>query len=74
MEAKVLQTLQYPTWIDSEKFARKLSGSVRFSRRMREEKTFQVLFSAHMRPNVASSRRSPDSLKVSCSLKNFPGS
>ncbi|KAH9669638.1 Shikimate kinase 1 [Citrus sinensis] len=71
MEAKVLHKLQCPTWIALEKFPRKSSGSVRFSRRMREEKRLRVLISAQMEPNVASKQRSYDSVKVSCTFNSL---
>ncbi|KAH7565895.1 hypothetical protein JRO89_XS08G0034300 [Xanthoceras sorbifolium] len=78
MEARVLQQLQHPTWIDSEKFARKPtgtgSGSVRMSRRMKEEKRLQVRTSAQLQPNKASSWRKFVSVEVSCCYKNFPAS
>ncbi|KAL5751812.1 hypothetical protein ACOSQ2_022319 [Xanthoceras sorbifolium] len=78
MEARVLQQLQHPTWIDSEKFARKPtgtgSGSVRMSRRMKEEKRLQVRISAQLQPNKASSWRKSVSVEVSCCYKNFPAS
>lgn len=74
MEAKVLHKLQCPTWIALEKFPRKSSGSVRFSRRMREEKRLRVLISAQMEPNVASKQRSYDSVKVSCTFNSLSGS
>lgn len=74
MEAKVFHKLQCPTWIDLEKFPRKSSGSVRFSRRMREEKRLRVLISAQMEPNIASNQRSYDSVKVSCTFNSFSGS
>lgn len=74
MEAKVLHKLQCPTWIDFEEFPRKSSGSVRFSRRMREEKRLRVLISAQMEPDIASNQRSYDSVKVSCTFNSFSGS
>ncbi|ESR41263.1 Shikimate kinase 1 [Citrus sinensis] len=74
MEAKVLHKLQCPTWIALEKFPRKSSGSVRFSRRMREEKRLRVLISAQMEPNVASKQRSYDSVKVSCTFNSLSAS
>ncbi|KAK1592251.1 hypothetical protein Q3G72_021874 [Acer saccharum] len=80
MEARVLQKLQHPTWIDSDKFARKPtgtgsgSGSVRYSRRMKEEQRLQVMISSQFQLNKAPNRRNSVSVEVTCSYKNFPAS
>ncbi|KAJ0039980.1 hypothetical protein Pint_26918 [Pistacia integerrima] len=74
MEAKLVQKLQYPTWVDLDKFQRKRSGSVRFSRRMKEEKRVQVFISAHMQPSITSNRNRSVASEVSCTFKSFPAS
>ncbi|XP_044481672.1 shikimate kinase 1, chloroplastic-like [Mangifera indica] len=74
MEVKVLQNLQYPTWVDLDKFQRKPTGLVRFSRRIREDKGVQVFISAHMQPNITSNRYKSVAPEVSCTFKSFPAS
>lgn len=70
----MLQNLQYPTWVDLDKFQRKPTGLVRFSRRIREDKGVQVFISAHMQPNITSNRYKSVAPEVSCTFKSFPGS
>lgn len=70
MEAKIAQSLILSPGTGSEKIARGPSGSVRFSRRSREQDRFHQLVSAQLQPKTSPSNR----LKaVSCSYKNFPG-
>lgn len=69
MEAKVAQSLLLsPT--GSEKIVRGPSGSVRFSRRLREQDRFHPLVSAQSQPKTSLSNRRKT---LSCSYKNFPG-
>jgi hypothetical protein len=69
MEAKVAQSLLLsPT--GSEKIVRGPSGSVRFSRRFREQDRIHLLVSAQCQPKTSLSNRRKT---VSCSYKNFPG-
>ncbi|XP_062148023.1 shikimate kinase, chloroplastic [Alnus glutinosa] len=70
MEAKVAQSLLLsPT--GSEKIVRGPSGSVRFSRRFREQDRIHLLVSAQCQPKTSLSNRRKT---VSCSYKNFPAS
>ncbi|XP_044469829.1 shikimate kinase 1, chloroplastic isoform X2 [Mangifera indica] len=73
MEAKVLQKLQYPTRVDLDKFQRKPTGSVKFSRRMREAKWVQVFISADMQHGITSNWKRSVALEVPCTFKSFPG-
>lgn len=76
MEAKLANGLLVSPRIDSEKIARRIGtgGSVRFSRRFREQDRLQVLVSAQLQPKTRNSNRHKTvSLEVSCSYKNFPG-
>ncbi|XP_044469827.1 shikimate kinase, chloroplastic isoform X1 [Mangifera indica] len=74
MEAKVLQKLQYPTRVDLDKFQRKPTGSVKFSRRMREAKWVQVFISADMQHGITSNWKRSVALEVPCTFKSFPAS
>ncbi|KAH7520711.1 hypothetical protein FEM48_Zijuj08G0174300 [Ziziphus jujuba var. spinosa] len=75
MEAKMAQSLQFSTWIDSEKMmGRKPAGSVRFSQRLKKQSKLPVLVSARFPTTTSSNRHSKVDLVVSCSYNNFPGS
>ncbi|XP_057491805.1 shikimate kinase, chloroplastic-like isoform X2 [Actinidia eriantha] len=64
MEAKLAQSLQFSTWIESEKMVWKPSRPLQFSPRSRERMKLQVLTYRHLHKPVTS--------KVSCSYRNFP--
>ncbi|XP_021274526.1 shikimate kinase 1, chloroplastic [Herrania umbratica] len=75
MEAGVARYLQYPTWIESESFGRKPTGSLRFGRRLWEDQKVRVVVSAHFPVQASSSRNRSVSFEVSCSsYKNFSAS
>ncbi|KAL7223423.1 hypothetical protein ACSBR1_024970 [Camellia fascicularis] len=74
MEAKLAQSLQFSTCIDSEKMVRKPSGLLLFSPRASDQKLLQVRISSHLPPTRTASWHKPAALKVSCSCKNFPDS
>ncbi|WRX09482.1 Shikimate kinase/gluconokinase - like 1 [Theobroma cacao] len=75
MEAGVARNLQYPTWIESESFGRKPTGSLRFGRRLWEDQKVRVVVSAHFPVQASSNRNRSVSFEVSCSsYKNFSAS
>lgn len=74
MAAKVSQSLQFSTWIDSEKIVRKPIYSLQFSTRFREQQRVQILISSSLQPRKAATYHRPVALKVSCSPQNFEGS
>lgn len=69
----MLQKLQYPTRVDLDKFQRKPTGSVKFSRRMREAKWVQVFISTDMQHGITSNWKRSVALEVPCTFKSFPG-
>lgn len=74
MAAKASQSLQFSTWIDSEKIVRKPICSLRFSPRFREQQRVQILISSSLQPRKAATCHRPVALKVSCSPQNFEAS
>ncbi|KAJ7956911.1 Shikimate kinase chloroplastic [Quillaja saponaria] len=75
MEANVLQSLQFSTWVDLEKIGSNTSGNVRFSRGFRKSQKLQVLISAQLQPRrPPSSHHKKVSLEVSCSYNKLPAS
>lgn len=74
MDAKVANGLVVSPRIGSERFARRTCGSVRVSRRFREQDRLPVLVSAQLQDKTRNSNwHKTASLEVSCSYKNFPG-
>ncbi|XVE83237.1 hypothetical protein DITRI_Ditri16bG0071600 [Diplodiscus trichospermus] len=75
MEAGVACKLNYPTWIESERFGRKHTGSLQFGWRLREDQQVRVVVSAHFPVQKSSNRHRSVSFEVSCSsYKNFSAS
>lgn len=74
MEATVAHRLQFSTWIDSEKVARRPSSSARCSQRLKEQNKLRVLVAAHLPSSRVSNRQRHVALEVSCSYNKFPGS
>ncbi|PQP93081.1 shikimate kinase chloroplastic [Prunus yedoensis var. nudiflora] len=74
MEATVAQRLQFSTWIDSEKVARRPSSSARCSQRLKEQNKLRVLVAAHLPHSRVSNRHRHVALEVSCSYDKFPAS
>ncbi|KAJ6916813.1 hypothetical protein NC652_019283 [Populus alba x Populus x berolinensis] len=71
MEASLAQRMQISTtWVDSYKFPRKSTGSLRFSGRFKEQKRLQVFVSAHYRPVRDENRHRWASFEVSCSCNS----
>ncbi|PPD82986.1 hypothetical protein GOBAR_DD20089 [Gossypium barbadense] len=72
MEAGVACKLNYPTWIESERFGRNSTGSLRFSRIAKQEHKARLVVSAHFPVLTSSNRFRSVSFEVSCSSsKNF---
>ncbi|TYI53016.1 hypothetical protein E1A91_D12G289600v1 [Gossypium mustelinum] len=75
MEAGVACKLNYPTWIESERFGRNSTGSLRFSRIAKQEHKARLVVSAHFPVLTSSNRFRSVSFEVSCSSsKNFSAS
>nr|ABA54868.1 putative shikimate kinase [Fagus sylvatica] len=75
MDGKVANGLVVSPRIGSERFARRTCGSVRVSRRFREQDRLPVLVSAQLQDKTRNSNwHKTASLEVSCSYKNFPAS
>ncbi|XP_021802534.1 shikimate kinase, chloroplastic isoform X2 [Prunus avium] len=74
MEATVAQRLQFSTWIDSEKVARRPSSSARCSQRLKVQNKLRVLVAAHLPTSRVSNRHRHVALEVSCSYNKFPAS
>ncbi|MFQ6638081.1 hypothetical protein Gotur_012946 [Gossypium turneri] len=75
MEAGVACKLNYPTWIESERFGRNSTGSLRFGRIAKQEHKAQLVVSAHFPVLTSSNRFRSVSFEVSCSSsKNFSAS
>ncbi|KAJ6908006.1 hypothetical protein NC651_018444 [Populus alba x Populus x berolinensis] len=71
MEASLAQRMQISTtWVDSYKFPRKPTGSLRFSGRFKEQKRLQVFASAQYRPVRDENRHRWASFEVSCSCNS----
>ncbi|XP_052481623.1 shikimate kinase 1, chloroplastic isoform X2 [Gossypium raimondii] len=74
MEAGVACKLNYPTWIESERFGRNSTGSLRFGRIAKQEHKARLVVSAHFPVLTSSNRFRSVSFEVSCSSsKNFSG-
>lgn len=74
MEAGVACKLNYPTWIESERFGRKSTGSLRFGRIGKQEHKTRMAVSAHFPVQISSNRHRSVSFEVSCSsYTNFSG-
>ncbi|OMO55922.1 Shikimate kinase [Corchorus capsularis] len=74
MEAAVACKLQYPTWIESERFGRKPTGSLSFGRRLRKDKAREIV-SVRFPVQTSCSRRQRSVFVVSCSsYKNVSAS
>ncbi|XWS41472.1 hypothetical protein CRYUN_Cryun17cG0084700 [Craigia yunnanensis] len=67
MEAGVACKLKYPTWIESERFGRKSTSSLRFGRILKQDQKVRVVVSAHFPVQTSSYRHSSVSFEVSCS-------
>ncbi|XP_012440117.1 shikimate kinase 1, chloroplastic isoform X1 [Gossypium raimondii] len=75
MEAGVACKLNYPTWIESERFGRNSTGSLRFGRIAKQEHKARLVVSAHFPVLTSSNRFRSVSFEVSCSSsKNFSAS
>ncbi|KAA3459877.1 shikimate kinase 1, chloroplastic-like isoform X2 [Gossypium australe] len=75
MEAGVACKLNYPTWIESERFGRNSTGSLRFGRIAKQEHKAWLVVSAHFPVLTSSNRFTSVSFEVSCSSsKNFSAS
>ncbi|CAK9137409.1 unnamed protein product [Ilex paraguariensis] len=75
MEAKISQSLQWSTLIDSEKIIRKPSGSLRFSQRYKGQQRLQMAEYCNLQSRKAATwLHRPVTLKVSCSAQNIPAS
>ncbi|XWS29455.1 hypothetical protein CRYUN_Cryun24cG0031100 [Craigia yunnanensis] len=74
MEVGVACKLKCPTWMESERFGRKSTGSLRFGRILKQDQKVRVVVSAHF-PVQTSNRHRSISFEVSCSsYKNFSAS
>lgn len=75
MEAGVACKLNYPTWIESETFGRKFTGSLRFGRFLKQDQKVRVVVSAHFPVQTYCNRHRSFSFEVSCSsYKNLSAS
>ncbi|TYG91772.1 hypothetical protein ES288_A12G289100v1 [Gossypium darwinii] len=75
MEAGVACKLNYPTWIESERFGRNSTGSLRFGRIAKEEHKAQLVVLPHFPVLTSSNRFRSVSFEISCSSsKNFSAS
>ncbi|KAF2284215.1 hypothetical protein GH714_019932 [Hevea brasiliensis] len=74
MDVKLAQRMQFSTtWIDLDKLVRKHpSGSLRFTRGLKEKQKLPVVVSAHFRPKRNKNGHRSVSLEVLFSHKNFP--
>ena len=74
MEANFAQRMQISTtWIDTGNLARKPTGFLRFSGRLKEQKRLQVFVSAQFRPVRDENRHRLASFEVSRSYNNSRG-
>lgn len=74
MEARVSQSLQLSSWINSDKVVRKPSGLLRFSEKWNEKPRHRVVVSCHLQPRKAAHSDRRVQLKVSCSPQNVQAS
>lgn len=74
MEAGVACKLRCPTWIETERLGVKSTGSLRFSRKLKQDQKVRVVVSAHFPVQTFSNRHRSVAFEVSCSSsKNFSG-
>ncbi|XP_049391830.1 shikimate kinase, chloroplastic [Solanum stenotomum] len=74
MEARVSQSLQLPSWINSDKVVRKPSGLLHFSEKWNEKPRHRIVVSCHLQPRKAARSDRRVQLKVSCSSQNVQAS
>lgn len=74
MEARVSQSLQLSSWINSDKVIRKPSGSLRFSVKWNEKPRQRIVVSCHLQPRKAAHSDRRVQLEVSCSSHNVQAS
>ncbi|KAH1075415.1 hypothetical protein J1N35_027743 [Gossypium stocksii] len=75
MEAGVACKLNYPTWIESERFGRNSTGSLRFGQIAKQEHKARLVVLAHFPVLTSSNRFRSVSFEVSCSSsKKFSAS
>ncbi|XVF61758.1 hypothetical protein PTKIN_Ptkin08bG0156300 [Pterospermum kingtungense] len=75
MEAGVFCSLKCPTWIESEGFGAKSTGSLRFGRILKRDQKVRVVVSAQFPVQASSNRHRSVSFEVCCSSsKNFSAS
>lgn len=74
MEARVSQSLQLSSWINSDKVVRKPSGLLRFSEKWNEKPRHRIVVSCHLQPRKAARSDRRVQLKVSCSSQNVQAS
>ncbi|XP_059308012.1 shikimate kinase, chloroplastic [Lycium barbarum] len=74
MEARVSQSLQLSSWINSDKVVRKSSGSLCFSEKWNEKRRNRIVVSCHLQPRKAARSDKRVELKVSCSSHNVQAS
>ncbi|XP_039029427.1 shikimate kinase 1, chloroplastic-like isoform X2 [Hibiscus syriacus] len=67
MEAGVACKLKCPTWVESERFGRKLTGSLRFGRIAKQGHKVRVAASVQFPLQISSNRQRWVSFEVSCS-------
>ncbi|PHU00627.1 Shikimate kinase, chloroplastic [Capsicum chinense] len=73
MEARVSQSLQLSSWINSDKIVRKPSGSLRLSDKWKDKPRHRIVVSCHFQPRKAAYSERGVQLKVSCSSHNVQG-
>ncbi|XP_055833102.1 shikimate kinase, chloroplastic [Solanum dulcamara] len=74
MEARVSQSLQLSSWINSDKVVKKQSGLLRFSEKWNEKPMHRIVVSCHLQPRKAARSDRQVQLKVSCSSQNVQAS
>ncbi|MCD7448832.1 hypothetical protein HAX54_046678 [Datura stramonium] len=74
MEARVSHSLQFSSWINSDKVVRKPSGLLRFSEKWNEKPRHRIVISCHLQPRKAAHSDRRVQLKVSCSSHNVQAS
>ncbi|KAM3301742.1 hypothetical protein P3S67_016244 [Capsicum chacoense] len=70
MEARVSQSLQLSSWINSDNIVRKPSGSLRLSEKWNEKTSHPIVVSCRFQPRKAAHSDRRVQLKVSCSSHN----
>ncbi|PHT32096.1 Shikimate kinase 2, chloroplastic [Capsicum baccatum] len=74
MEARVSQSLQLSSWINSDKIVRKPSDSLRLSDKWKDKPRHRIVVSCHFQPRKAAYSERGVQLKVSCSSHNVQAS